>query len=130
MPRRRLTPRRSRAESAGGLARAAPDASVLRRWRLLAAAPASAADPPADLYGDPLPAGAAAQAGSVRFRHAGPVFAAALSPDGKAVAAEGGDRVLRVWAIPSGKELLSVPASRASPSPCRIRPTGPRSSAH
>src|SRR5262245_51971990 len=40
-----------------------------------------------DVNGDPLPAGAVARLGALRFQPRGPVRAAALSPDGKTVAA-------------------------------------------
>jgi WD40 repeat protein len=61
-----------------------------------------------DLHGDPLPAGALARLGSVRFHHEGGVIAAAFSPDGKTILAGGLEDKglsLRFWETASGKEL-------------------------
>ena len=58
-----------------------------------------------DQHGDPLPAGAVARAGTVRWRTGGLVSFAAFLPDGKSVLSVGDDRVVRVWEFPSGKEL-------------------------
>ena len=44
-----------------------------------------------DLHGDPLPPGAMARAGTVRFRHGGFVNFAALLPDGKTVLTSGAE---------------------------------------
>jgi WD40 repeat protein len=60
--------------------------------------------PAKDLQGDPLPAGALARAGTVRWRTGSGInFAAFL--DGKNVLSIGDDRIIRVWEYPSGKEL-------------------------
>jgi WD40 repeat protein len=62
-----------------------------------------------DRYGDPLPAGATARLGTVRWRHSRPVDAVAVSPDGKTLASGGwdggSDRSLCLWEVPSGKRL-------------------------
>jgi WD40 repeat protein len=60
--------------------------------------------PAKDMQGDPLPAGALARAGTVRWRTgSGITFAAML--DGKNVLSIGDDRIIRVWEYPSGKEM-------------------------
>src|SRR5437899_9778673 len=61
--------------------------------------------PAKDLHGDPLPAGALARLGSVRWRHGGLTGFVAFLPDGKAVVSAAEDRLLRVWEYPSGTEL-------------------------
>ena len=68
---------------------------------ILLASPAVAAEP--DRYGDPLPPGAAARLGTVRFRLAYSDVAATpqLSPDGKCIAIAD-SRAVRVWDSATG----------------------------
>src|SRR5262249_20181676 len=60
-----------------------------------------------DAYGDPLPEGALARLGTVRFRHAARVDSLSLSADGKILASSGEVGTVRVWDLPSGKEIRS-----------------------
>jgi WD40 repeat protein len=60
-----------------------------------------------DLYGDPLPKGALARLGSMRFRHAG-LSDFVLLDGGKTILTAGSDRVLRFWDSASGKQTRTV----------------------
>jgi WD40 repeat protein len=69
-----------------------------------------------DLYGDPLPRGAVARLGSVRFHHPGGVQAVRFAPDGKTLMVVGGDGKglsLRFWQIPTGDEVQRFQADLA-----------------
>lgn len=71
-------------------------------------APPSGSDPPAkvDRYGDPLPPGAIARLGTVRFR-AGFIRATGLSADGKTLRTISVGPDLRTWDVATGR-LLSL----------------------
>ena len=71
--------------------------------------------PRKDLYGDPLPDGAIARFGTVRFRHAG-LSDYVLLPDDRTLLTSGRDRVLRFWDLNSGGLKRTVPLQgRAGP---------------
>jgi RNA polymerase sigma factor (sigma-70 family) len=58
-----------------------------------------------DRQGDPLPPGALARLGTTRLRHGGAVRSVAFSPDRRTLASVGEDGVIRLWEVPTGKEL-------------------------
>jgi RNA polymerase sigma factor (sigma-70 family) len=58
-----------------------------------------------DQFGDPLPPGALARLGTVRFRHGARIYSVDISPDGKTLASRGLDGAVRLWEVGSGKEL-------------------------
>jgi len=60
-------------------------------------------NPIGDLYGDPLPKGAVARLGTVRFR-ADSLLAMAWSPDSKMLASGGIMTEIRLWDVMTGKE--------------------------
>src|SRR5262245_5250884 len=62
-----------------------------------------------DVHGDPLPAGATARLGTVRFRHDATIVFAAFLPGGKGVVSASEDGVVCAWEYPSGKEMRRVP---------------------
>ncbi len=73
---------------------------------VLVAEAAQGQPPPAtDAYGDPLPPGAVARLGTVRFRHNGTLAFATFLPDSKGVLVVGKNGSVCVWEFPSGKEI-------------------------
>src|SRR5579862_6048736 len=64
--------------------------------------------PHTDRYGDLLPKGAIARLGTVRFRLDSEIKSAAVSPDGRIVAASSGWGMIYLWDATSGKELRRI----------------------
>src|SRR4051794_19830286 len=65
----------------------------------------SAAPPPmrVDALGDPLPRGALARLGTMRFRQSDCPDAVAISPDGTLAAAASNSSEIYLWELPSGE---------------------------
>ncbi len=75
-----------------------------------------------DLYGDPLPQGAIARLGTVRFRHPGSVRAAAFSPDGKFIAASSdGLNTIILWERATGRKIREITVTGLPPLMAQLR---------
>jgi WD40 repeat protein len=61
---------------------------------------------PTDRYGDPLPEGARARLGTVRFRPGTPVVWVRFAPDGKTLLSIESHGLARLWETSTGKELF------------------------
>jgi WD40 repeat protein len=70
-------------------------------------APLQADEPRRDLAGDPLPGGAIARLGTVRWRAGSTITLSAFLPDGKSLLTVCQDFTVIVWDLETGKELRS-----------------------
>src|SRR5205823_2540048 len=61
-----------------------------------------------DLFDDPLPPGATARLGTVRWRQITPANFLAFSPDGKTAFSAGANKQIYVWDHDTGKELRKL----------------------
>ncbi|HEV3260923.1 MAG TPA: PQQ-binding-like beta-propeller repeat protein [Gemmataceae bacterium] len=77
-----------------------------------------------DRFGDPLPEGALARLGTLRFRQGGSVHGLAVSPDGKTLASGGDAGVIRFWDLATGKELRHIQAHRSQVLSVAFSPDG------
>jgi WD40 repeat protein len=77
-----------------------------------------------DRYGDPLPPGALARLGTVRFRHGDVIDAISLSPDGRTLATASRDQAMRLWDMTTGRELRRLPGHEGSLRSVAFSPDG------
>lgn len=77
-----------------------------------------------DLHGDPLPTGAVARIGTIRLRHEGDVLGVAFSPNGKLLASVGRDGAVRVWEMPSGRQLQCFQTQNGGSGAAAFSPDG------
>src|SRR4029077_3147331 len=87
--------------------KAQPPESPKPRTQKIAQAPGPDRDkkPRLDLQGDPLPDGALARLGTVRWRHGNQVIAVAFSPDGNTLASGSMDEAIHLSDVRTGKLL-------------------------
>jgi WD40 repeat protein len=78
----------------------------------------------ADRHGDPLPEGALARLGTVRFRHGEPILALALARDGKLLASGGASGSIRLWDAVTGSEVRCLDGHQGPVSLLAFSPDG------
>jgi RNA polymerase sigma factor (sigma-70 family) len=61
-----------------------------------------------DRHGDPLPQGALARLGTMRFRLGNGVYHMALAPDGKTAVSVGGNAWTQFWDVATGREIRRI----------------------
>jgi hypothetical protein len=94
----------------------------LSKWLPSLTIPGTSSLGKVDRQGDPLPAGAVARLGTVRFRPADEVLALAISPDGKTLASAGW-RDVALWELATGKKIARF---RGDSDPFSLRLRGQR----
>jgi WD40 repeat protein len=77
----------------------------------------------ADEHGDPLPPGALARMGTLRWRHGEVITFVAFSKDGKGVITASQDKMMRLWERESGKELYRINVDAVIPVPPTTSPS-------
>jgi WD40 repeat protein len=68
-----------------------------------------------DLLGDPLPDGALARIGTLRFRHGVAIASVAYALDGKSVAIRESDGSVCIWDAATGRQILRIPQDGVLP---------------
>jgi RNA polymerase sigma factor (sigma-70 family) len=86
--------------------------------------PREAAPVRKDLNGDPLPPGALARLGGVRFRSVAIVHHLAMSPDGKSAAVAGTNNAIRLLDLVTGEEIRKFPGHKGGVKGIWMSPDG------
>ncbi|MBY0526134.1 MAG: WD40 repeat domain-containing protein [Gemmataceae bacterium] len=90
----------------------------------LAPESATGQDAKQDRFGDPVPAGALARLGTVRWRHGAAVTSVLYTPDGRTLITDSQDGTARVWDLRNGVELRRFArSSQPQPSMDEGRPS-------
>jgi WD40 repeat protein len=95
--------------------------AISRAWT---AQPPAAPPARVDGHGDPLPDGAIARLGTVRWRHGYTISRLVYSPDGKKIAAAGFGPAVTLWDISSGRLLHRFPQQSQPSSGIAFSPDG------
>jgi WD40 repeat protein len=77
-----------------------------------------------DAPGDPLPAGSLVRLGTLRFRQGSAILAVTVTPDGRTAASVGRDGTVRLWEIPTGRELRRFAVGSAQTAGLAFAPDG------
>jgi WD40 repeat protein len=80
--------------------------------------------PRLDAYGDPLPPGATARFGSLRWRMPGDINEVAVSPDGKRVACVNSHGRVAIWDMATGRQLHALAGSETGEGCLAFSPDG------
>jgi WD40 repeat protein len=80
--------------------------------------------PRTELYGDPLPPGALARIGTVRWRHSDRITALAFTADGKHLVTGSADRTVRLWDVTTGKEVQRLDGHKGKVVAVAVSPDG------
>jgi RNA polymerase sigma factor (sigma-70 family) len=92
--------------------------------RVAAAATAERRKTAADAQGDPLPAGAVARLGTLRWRHGERVSSVTFSPDGTRLASASWDHTVGLWEVATGKRLRTFRGHKGFVTCVRFTPDG------
>ena len=98
--------------------------SVMRAFSGILIGGAAAAQNKTDRFGDPLPPGAVARIGTVRFKHAKAVNSVAFLSDGNRIVSSSDDGTVRLWNAQSGALLHTFEGHRGKVAAVAVSPNG------
>jgi len=86
--------------------------------------PTTDEQPHTDRYDDPLPPGALARMGTVRWRHAPYISGLVFSRDGQTVASSGAEGTIRLWEARTGRQRLRIDSGDGAVCGLALSPDG------